>query len=129
MKSEIVTIPESDDGVAVVILKRVQKLREDRQIAGSVFVLYESRERRKCEQEIEIVRHSAIERFSFFKTLDLSDIVAKRLGEGMATAEVASDLDDALVYVISERLQGRTANLSSTFSVIAEEQRQASGHQ
>ncbi len=104
VKSQVLPVPKSYDGVAVVILKRIQKLREDRQISGAVFVLHKTGERRDGQQQVEIVGHSAVEGFSLFQALDLSDILAQRLRNGMVAAELPPNLDDALVHIICQRL-------------------------
>src|SRR5439155_15586273 len=78
MKPEILTILESDNRVVVVVLKRVQELREDRKTACTILIFDKSRERRECDQKVKVFRWPPVQRAALSKMRNLVCVFTQR---------------------------------------------------
>src|SRR5438046_1354392 len=81
--TEGLTVAVGDYRVVVVVLKCVEELRQDRQVAGAVLVLDQASKWLQRQQAVEVVSRAQVEGLALLQPRYLCDETPQRCGQGM----------------------------------------------
>src|SRR5437867_7351299 len=80
--TEALTVTVRDNSVVVIILKRVEELRQDRQVAGPVLILDQASKWLQRQQAIEVISRAEVEGLTLLQPRDICDETPQRFGQG-----------------------------------------------
>src|SRR5512146_21824 len=110
MKSQVLPVLVSYNGVIVVVLEDVEKLREDRKVTSLVLIFHEAFEGVKRKKTVEVICRAQVKRFVWLEVRDVSSKSLQRHSEWMRLRAFLRQLDEARINVGRQVLEGGTNN-------------------